>query len=86
MRYIRGNVERIAKTDAQAEKLKKNGFKPVAMAEAAETSTKEVTAPEAPDLDAMTVLELKTLAKDKGIAGASSLNKAELLEMLKDVV
>lgn len=34
----------------------------------------------------MTAEELKNLAKEKGISGASALTKAELQEVLKDVV
>lgn len=38
------------------------------------------------DITKMKVDELKVLAKEKGIEGADSLNKQELLEVLKDVV
>ncbi len=41
-----------------------------------------VTAP-AKDFNAMTVADLKSLAKDKGITGYSKLKKAELIEALK---
>ncbi len=37
------------------------------------------------DLEKMKAEELRELAKEHGIEGASSLNKAELLELLKDV-
>ena len=39
-----------------------------------------------PELDKMTVSELKALAEENGIEGAASLNKAELLAVLKGVV
>ena len=37
-------------------------------------------------IEEMTVPELKSLAKENGIEGAASLNKEELLSVLKDVV
>lgn len=51
------------------------------------TVKEEAEQPEAkPELDKMTVPELKVLAKENGIEGAASLNKAELLAVLKGVV
>lgn len=38
------------------------------------------------ELENMTAAELKSLAKEKGIEGAASLTKDELLAVLKDVV
>lgn len=80
MRLIRNNVERIAEGEAQIRKLKAAGFQSM---EPAEDKLEEEPKPE---LDKMKADELKALAKEKGIEGASSLTKEELLTVLKDVV
>lgn len=80
MRLKRGNVEREA-DGIKAEQLMKDGFERVenVRAQSPEFSNKK-------DLSEMTAEELKNLAKEKGISGASALTKAELQEVLKDVV
>ena len=80
MRLKRGNVEREA-DGIKAKQLMKDGFELVenVRAQSPEVSVKK-------DLSEMTVEELKNLAKEKGISGASALTKAELQEVLKDVV
>ena len=77
MRLIKDNVERVA-DGAQADKLKALGFKEIG-------NTAEEAGPEDKSHDKMSATELKALAKEKGIEGASSLTKAELLAVLKDV-
>lgn len=81
MRLIKGNVERVTKSEAMADKLKALGFKPLELG----TSVQE---PEEGNMgiEKMTIPALKALAKEKGIEGAASLNKEELLTVLKDVV
>lgn len=88
MRLIKGNVERIVKDDVKASKLIADGFKELTAAN--EESEKQVE-PEVQQelekkLEDMNVTELKALAKEKGIDGTSSLNKEDLLAVLKDVV
>lgn len=82
-RMIKGNVERIAATEADKERLEKDGFK--AITDESTDSESDPAASEKP-LEDMTVTELKALAKNKDIKGADSLNKEELLAVLKDVV
>lgn len=80
MRLIKNNVERIAEGESQVQKLKAAGFKPLEVIDhkAGEEAKTE--------LEKMKVDELKSLAKEKGIEGAASLTKEELLAVLKDVV
>ena len=80
MRLKRGNVEREA-DGIKAKQLMKDGFE---MVENVRAPSPEVSVKK--DLSEMTVEELKNLAKEKGISGASALTKAELQEVLKDVV
>lgn len=84
MRLKRGNVERLATSEVQIAKLKKEGYKEVAGPEAA------VRAENAPEeekpLEERETKDLRSLARDKGIEGYNSLSKEELLEALKDVV
>lgn len=81
MRLIKENVEREA-DGAQAKKLLSQGFKLLddSFTEGSADSEKPK------ELSDMKVGELKELAKKKSIEGAASLNKEELLAVLKDVV
>lgn len=75
------NVERIAETEAAIHKLMGQGFKPIGG-----TVNKEKPDKTDKPLEDMTVTELKTLAKEKGLEGMSALNKEDLLAVLKEVV
>ena len=81
MRFIKDNVERVTESEAMAEKLKDLGFKPLDMEDGVQELGGETT-----NLDKMTVPDLKARAKEKGIEGTASLNKRELLAVLRDVV
>lgn len=80
MRLKRGNVERIADTAEQIAKLKSGGFREIG------ADRQETPAAPAQKLEDMTVTKLRELAKEKGLADCGSLNKAELVAVLKDVV
>lgn len=84
MRYIKDNVEREATTDEQAKRLKQSGFKP--LCDPDQDPASDETEIPVHSLDDMKASDLKVLAKEKGIEGVSSLNKSQLLELLKDVV
>ena len=72
------NVERTTEDDVQIRRLMAAGFKPLG-----ETG-KEVMTEGTPDLEKRKVDELRALAKGRGIEGAASLNKEELLAVLKE--
>lgn len=80
MRLIKDNVERIAESEAQIRKLETDGYVPLDVAGCKKEG--EVK----PELEKLKVDELKALAKEKGIEGAASLTKDELLAVLKDVI
>lgn len=76
------NVERIIHED-DYEKFKEKGFKKINVKVVTEVNdvTEDIQKPL--DIDAMKIEELKALAKEKGITGYSSLNKEELIAVLK---
>lgn len=80
MRLIRKNVEREA-DGVTAQKLMNDGFKPVETTplKTASESAKEATK----NIEEMTVEELKTLAKKRGLTGVSALVKQDLIDILK---
>lgn len=77
---IKDNIERVVETQAQAEMLKRQGFKPISP-EPVKTETEE--AKQLPELSKLTVKQLRTLAVERGISGAAGLSKSELLEVLE---
>lgn len=77
IRLVMNNVERVAMTEVQAEKLESRGFKRMNSVKESKPSPKE----EKP-LSEMTVKELRAHAKEKGIEVVSSLGKKELIEIL----
>ena len=77
IRLIKGNVERLAVTEEQAKKLEVKGFK-----RAAENQAKKSEKTVDKTLEDMTVKELRTLAKEKGIDVPTSLGKEDLVKIL----
>ena len=93
MILVKGNMERETESMTTIALLKKEGFKELPSApeedKTAEGAPVEDTPLEdesKPDLESMSLEELKALAKEKGMSGVSSLNKDQLKEVLKDMV
>ncbi len=80
MRLIKDNVERIADSQERINALIREGFRPLEV-QAIESSDDRQKA-----LVDMTAVQLRALAKEKGLEGCESLKKEELLTALKDVV
>ena len=80
MRLIRKNVEREA-DGVTAQKLINDGFKPVEVASQKTASNSDDEATK--NIEEMTVEELKTLAKGRGLTGVSALAKQDLINILK---
>lgn len=89
MILVKGNVERETESMTTIALLKKEGFEELPGSAPVEDKTEEGTPVEdesKPDLESLSLEELKALAKEKGMSGVSSLNKDQLKEVLKDVV
>ncbi|TCP28043.1 LSU ribosomal protein L21P [Tenacibaculum skagerrakense] len=80
--YKKKNGHRQYLSEIQIESIAASGVKVEPKAEAKKEAPAKEAKAESNDLSSMTVAELKALAKDKGIAGYTSLKKAELIEAL----
>lgn len=83
MKFRKGDIEIEASKKAFLVIYKSQGYVPVQEETVKEESEIQE---EEKSLENMTVPQLKELAKANGIEGASSLNKKELLSVLKDVL
>lgn len=78
MRLIRGNVERVTESPQEQQRLIKEGYEPIDEEKELEAS------PQAEELAELTVKQLRQKAKERDIAGAEALSKAELLEIMEE--
>ena len=81
IKFIKSNVERVAETEEQAEKLKSQGFERVT---ASDKDTADAQpSNEVKNIHDMTVKELRGVAKEKGIELPSSLSKDDIVKILE---
>ena len=90
MRLINENVEREAE-GADIQKWKNKGYAELETEEIPSDSAEDNSETEDPpskedkqNLEDLTVQELRELAKSKGLEGTSSLNKQQLIDVLKE--
>ena len=91
MRLINENVEREAE-GADIQKWKNKGYSELETEEIPSDSVEDNSETEdslseeetLQNLEALTVQELRELAKSKGLEGTSSLNKQQLIDVLKE--
>lgn len=82
MRVIKDNVERDVDA-SKCEQLLKDGYKLVETSGDSEKESSEAAESVSRDFDSMSLAELRTVAKERGLSGYSSLSKDELLNVLK---
>ena len=84
--FLKGNKEDTIEEEAPKKKVKKE-FKKVVKEEKEETKKEEKVVEEIKeekeDLTSKTLAELKTMAKEKGLKGYSTMKKDELISILK---
>ena len=86
MRLIRGNVERVTESPQEQQRLIKEGYKLIDEEKEPEAKLQQEpeASPQVEELTELTVKQLRQKAKERGIAGAEALSKAELLEVMEE--
>lgn len=80
MIYKRDNVERVVEDKAAAARLEQLGFVCI---DGTASETEEIAPAQKKELEELTIQELRSMAKTRGIKGASALSKKDLIQVLQ---
>ena len=80
MIYKKDNVERVVEDKAAAVRLEQLGFVCI---DGPASETEEIASAQKKELEELTIQELRSMAKTRGIKGASALSKKDLIQVLQ---